>query len=400
MKLSRKDIRNLIIAGVVLIVIGLIIWRWKFKSDYVVTSITSTSTGAEAALYANLSLCQNTFVTNEYNNIAIHSNIWCSGSLVKATCDAVHGYSSGNLITVRGVSGDGTQTITGYNGDNMQISVVDSYTYTYTSPVACSQSGEANWTVFADNNNGTQGLSWLTSNPVTIAANVIRSNCFSDNVSTYISTSCPNSVSGYVPANGHSSYSAYQIYLANKQTIVNAYSKLINFSSSSSSPTRAQYEAARKADLTAALRKYLADACTDFYKMRGSSVDINPGSTDQTSNGYVLSPYTSYANIATSSSTTFSSSSKFDPALITAANVTNWATYAIILGGATGTKANYTTGGLASVFNVSGGEFPSGTKNSDVAAIIGPGTITRYGPITGATRTSGSITSFLTMATS
>ena len=133
MKLSRKDIRNLIIAGVVLVVIGLIIWRWKFKSNYTVASITSgTANSPESNLYSNLSLCQNNFVNQWISTtLSTHANIYCDSGVVYVTADEAHGYTNGNLVTVQGVSSDGTTTTKGFNGDGISVTKINDFKFSF-----------------------------------------------------------------------------------------------------------------------------------------------------------------------------------------------------------------------------------------------------------------------------
>lgn len=375
MNLTKNQIRNLIIAGAVLIVLALIVWRWKSRSTFAVSTITETSTGDEATLYSNLSTCQNTFIFGQQSKLVIHNKISCQGSTVTAVSDAAHEYTANSSrIIVRGVSGDGTQTIKGYNGDDILVTgTPNPYTYTYTSPVPCSP-GNGDFATFSDASNGTQGFSWLVSDSDVTAQNETRMQCLSSNVSDYLTAKCPNTDVNYVPAAGSASRSAYDTYQNNKNAIIAAYSRLIY---NASGNTRTMMENARKADLTSALRNYLATACTGFY---ATTASMDPGSTAQT--GYITSPYTTYT---TTSGTSVTAGSNFNAALVTLDNINNWALY--YTGGANAAK---TTAATSRSFINDNGEYPTGTPNSAFAANVGPGTVTTLGPIAG-TKSGGTV---------
>jgi hypothetical protein len=389
MKLSRKDIRNLIIAGVVLVVIGLIIWRWKFKSNYTVASITSgTANSPESNLYSNLSLCQNNFVNQWISTtLSTHSNIYCDSGVVYVAADEAHGYTNGNLVTVQGVSSDGTTTTKGFNGDGISVTKINDFKFSYSAVGGtCTPSTKAaSWTVVdAGATNAAQGFSWLTSETATSTSNANRVNCMTSNITAFMSAKCPYATYSSTAPTDSAIAVYYNTYIADKDKIVAAYSRILASASSGTTPTRETVLAARKADLTAALRKYLSQACTSFYA--SSTLSADPGTASTT--GYVTSPYNGFTASATSALKTAATSTQgalFNGGLITTTNITNWALYASY----TPTVGAVVTGANANLTTVAAGNTrtPSTqyTKNSEIAADIGPGTVTTLGPLNGTT---------------
>ena len=181
-----------------------------------------------------------------------------------------------------------------------------------------------------------------------------------------MNSTCKVTQAGYVPttSNGDSpaTVSAYNAYTANITKITQAYSKLVLLAAAgqAGSLTTADVQAARKADFTAATRNYFQAACgqsttsgaTYYSTVTTGGVIQDPGAAAVA--GDPLSPYSSYTNPAT----TVTSGSGFNPALITAANVQTWKTQ------------------MTSTFKTTPGTTYPGLTNAQIAALIGPGTVT------------------------
>ena len=192
--------------------------------------------------------------------------------------------------------------------------------------------------------------------------------CVRSNVGLYVDSKCPWINSEPTAANV-TEYSALNRYNTDQNSIQLAYIELITYSSDTTSPTLEVVEAALKADLTGATRRYLATICQSYFKTPG--VDLS-------------SVYTGWS---VQSGATAPSAYSFwvSGGKITAAQVNTWATKAVrytvdAVTNEMTTGAPYVATG--STWNtdsttVDPNATPTGTfyKNWEFARDNGPGTI-------------------------
>jgi len=198
-------------------------------------------------------------------------------------------------------------------------------------------------------------------------------NCVRSNVNTYVDNKCPWINTNPINTDGNA-YTAYQTFTTNTNSIKTAYADLITRAteSASFSPSLAIVEAALKADLTGATRKYLASVCTDYFKPGGSATDPTP-------------TYSAWSVVTGSTTPTQYSFYAGSNGVITASQVNTWATKA----------ATYTVDSATNEFTVgtpyvaSGSSYNQDTtitdpfatvtgtkyKNWEIARDNGPGTI-------------------------
>jgi len=404
MALSKKFLTRLAIGVAVAIVVLFIVWKIRNKSTYTVTSLKTGAAGSlEASFYSNVSNCQNTFTLSTLGSVMVFSALACTNGVVTAMTLVPHKYTAGQTVYVQGASSDGTTTDStfGYNTKSGVPVVVtpdaaDVRKFTYPA-VDGSCSSTPALTQF--------GYSWLSTDTTTASANVIRENCISSNVSTYMANKCQwtSSTPSATAAAGTpeaTAYAAYQTYQANLTKVKDAYANIILTAPSAPQATKAslaQIQAAREADFTAATRLYMNAACPGYYAQ--GSVDPGTAAAPKTPN----SPYNGY--IADTAATT--GVNGFNKTLITDANILNWARFASTVGAdgnftgtapltastAAGDPLRYSyktlTGATAT--------FASGLANWQIAQDIGPGTVTMSGTIPGTTTAAGAVTTSLIM---
>ena len=157
-------------------------------------------------------------------------------------------------------------------------------------------------------NNGTNSATGLST----------YSDCLSSNVTMYVSNVCPASIPGVTPGtcsasapsancnltNWQANYDAYQTDLS---AIQDAYVSVIQ---SADTATKVLVQAARRADITGAIRRYLSQTCSNVY------VPATTGLPDPTD------IYKAWTTTGTTGSY------RFDSTQVTLTNVTNWAKYA------------------------------------------------------------------------
>jgi len=316
MQLTKKLVTRIVIAVIVLIVIGFVMWKFTGKSKYTVENIIAKTGEAETTLYDSLAACQNTFTTNTLGKLVVHSGISCTDSTVTVTSLLPHQYTVGTQIYVQGVSTDGTTTTTstGYNT-------------LLTTPVTVT--GVSNNHAFAYNAIGgscagtiTQnGYSWSAANNDTVSPlNDTRVACITGKVGDYMNAKCTYTTTNPTETDPNRQY--YTTYQSDLALIVDAYANKILTAPDTATPTTASksmLQTARQADYTGATRKYLNAVCPGYYAQTNSS---DPGSTLVT--GIPGSPYNGYQ----SSTSDTSGVVGFNPSLVTDENVLNWAKYA------------------------------------------------------------------------
>jgi hypothetical protein len=395
MALSRKFMSRLAIGVAVAIVILFIVWKIRNKSKYTVTSLKTGTESLEVSFYSNVSNCQNTFTLSTLGSVMVFSALTCTNGVVAATTLVPHKYTAGQTVYVQGASSDGTTTDStfGYNTKSgVPVTVTPDATdvrkFTYPA-VGGSCSSTPALTQF--------GYSWLSTLDTVASANVIRENCISSNVSTYMANKCP--WTSKTPATTDTTaYAAYQTYQANLTKVKDAYANIILTAPSAPSATKAslaQIQAAREADFTAATRLYMNAACPGYYA-QGS---VDPGTTAAPK--IPNSPYNGYNTTVTETTEKIG----FNPSLITDANILNWAKYASTVGA----DGNFTGSAPLTASTAAGDpdrykymtgstRFASGMANWQIAQDIGPGTVTMSGTIPGTTTAAGAaVTTSLVM---
>lgn len=215
------------------------------------------------------------------------------------------------------------------------ITVTDQFTFTYTVPTAP--------TGIPSN-----GYAFDASNAAVMAAYAVKDACLTTAVTTYMTNKCPYTTDPtQVPTSG-TALTAYNQYQTDLTTINNAYLVVVQ---NPGTVSAAQYNAARKADITIATRKYLATVCTGFYAPQSGT---DPGTTYQ---GYTLAP---------------ASTNGFDPSQITSANIATWAQYAA-------TDPTVATSSLTTPLTTGSTSWTkanaAGLQNWQVARYAGPGTV-------------------------
>jgi hypothetical protein len=198
--------------------------------------------------------------------------------------------------------------------------------------------------------------------------------CVRSNVGLYVDSKCQWINSDPTAANA-TEYSALNRYNTDQNSIQLAYIELIANSSDTTSPALEVVEAALKADLTGATRRYLATVCPSYFKTPGG----DPTTT-----------YTGWSVVPSSSPAPTAYSFWVSGGKITAAQVNTWATkavrYTVDQTINTGTTGDITTGApyvaTGSTWNtdtttVDPDATPTGTfyKNWEFARDNGPGTI-------------------------
>jgi hypothetical protein len=197
----------------------------------------------------------------------------------------------------------------------------------------------------------------------------IFNNCIRSNVGLYVDTKCPWINSDPTAANV-AEYSAFTQYTNDQNAIQAAYVDLFTRSSDTTSPTLETVEAALKADLTGATRRYLSTVCPAYFKTPG----YDPTTT-----------YSNWTVVPSTSAAPTTYSFWANGGKITAAQVNTWATKAVRY---TVDQTTYetTTGtpyaATGSTWNadtttVDPNATPAGTyyKNWEFARDNGPGTI-------------------------
>jgi hypothetical protein len=148
------------------------------------------------------------------------------------------------------------------------------------------------------------GWAFNVTNATATNAYVTKDKAIADAVNTWVTGKCSYLTGAPINDPG---------YTANVAAINLAYSSLVNaFNNGATTPAIATINAARKADLTTALRTFLATNCPGVYTGAPGDVDIG-----NSTNGY-------------GRNLTFggSGSTGVDTSVITAANVTRWGNYA------------------------------------------------------------------------
>lgn len=197
--------------------------------------------------------------------------------------------------------------------------------------------------------------------------------CVRSNVNSYVENKCPWINRNPINTDG-SAWTAYQTFTNDTNSVKTAYADLVTRATESAtfSPSLTIVNAALKADLTGATRRYLATVCTDYFKPGGNVTD--PTSTYSAwrvvTGATTPNAYSFYAG-ATGS--------------ITAAQVNTWATKAATYT-VNSTTNDFTVGtpyvASGSIYNqdstitdpyatVSGTKY----KNWEIARDNGPGTI-------------------------
>jgi len=410
MNLSRRQLTYIGVAVVILlIIIGILIWRRGRMSKYAAYDLSVSTAGTTPAqIYSNLSTCTNAFVTASTPGLIINQGISCTGGTVTVTVGPAYpltdssktpifgwaGVAVNSLVNVQGVSSDGqTGPVYGYKGYNMPITSLSSTSFSYTSPTGGCAGIVKN-----------PGFSWLSTSTAVNLANVTRMNCISSNIALYQNVSCKYSTiqsTGllYAPSTAANDttavITAYNNFIGYQNNISNAYQTILTNPGSlntlltgTTAANMAPYVAnlARKADLTAATRNYFQAACSGFYK-----TSFDPGSTGVTagssgSPGYAIptSPYSTYSQFVPGSTAPTglpTAGSYFVSNLITANTIYSWWTYS---GGGMSGSQSVPAGPKASTFGPSGilnnGNFVQ-TTYANVVADIGPGTVTTIGPL-------------------
>ena len=147
-------------------------------------------------------------------------------------------------------------------------------------------------------------------------------------VVTYVSNKCP-AAAGTPPASSDTAATGiWNDYQTDLGKVQKAYYLLLKDASASTTPTAAQIQYARQADITGATRKYMAKRCPSFYYV---SVTDDPTSTYTawTTSAAASKPATGYG-IHTPS--------------VTTANVTAWLPYAASVFTSTGTTVTAAAG--------------------------------------------------------
>ena len=402
LNVDKKFLTRLVIGVAVAIVILFVVWKIRNKSTYTVASLQTGASGSlEASFYSNVSMCQNTFTLSTLGNVMVFSNLTCNTSVtpnrVTATTLVPHRYVANSNVYIQGASSNGASvgTTFGFNttpGNPVTVTpdATDVRKFTYTA-VGNSCSTSVTLSQF--------GYSWLSTDAGVASANVIRENCISSNVGSFMSSKCPWSNATPLTTDV-TAYAAYQTYQTNLQKVKDAYANIILTAPSAPSATKAslaQIQAAREADFTAATRKYMNDACPAGYYAEASGVDPGTAAVTKIPN----SPYNGY--VADTSATT--GVNGFNKTLITDANILNWAKYASTVdanGNFTGTApltASTAAGDpLRYSYKTGSTTFVSGMANWQIAQDIGPGTVTMSGTIPGTTTAAGAaVTTSLVM---
>lgn len=140
----------------------------------------------------------------------------------------------------------------------------------------------------------------------------IFNNCVRSNVGLYVDSKCQWINSDPTAANT-AEYAALQTYNNDQNSIQTAYVDLATKSSDTTSPTLETVEAALKADLTGATRRYLATVCSGYFKTPGGD------------------PTTTYIGWSVQTGATAPTTYSFwaNGGKITAAQVNTWATKAV-----------------------------------------------------------------------
>jgi hypothetical protein len=146
-------------------------------------------------------------------------------------------------------------------------------------------------------------------------------------------------------------YSAYQTFTTSTNSIKAAYVDLTTRANASASfsPSLTIVEAALKADLTGATRKYLATVCTDYFKPGGIITDPTP-------------TYSAWSVVTGSTAPTAYSFYAGPTGIITAAQVNTWATKA----------ATYTVDSATNEFTVNTPYISSGSTYNQDSTITDP----------------------------
>ena len=407
MALSKKFLTRLAIGVSVAIVILFIIWKIRNKSKYTVDSLRTGAAGSlEASFYGNVSACQNTFTLSTLGKVMVFSSLTCTGSTVTATSLVPHNYTGTSTVYIQGASSDGL-TIGSTFGYNTRVGTpvtvtpdaTDVRRFTYPA-IGGSCSTTPALSQF--------GYSWLSTDTTTSSANVVRETCISSNVQSYMSSKCKwatptvpgGSVAIPVAADG-AAYTAYTAYQANIKKVSDAYANIVLTAPTVPTATQAglvQIQEAREADFTGATRLYLNAACPTGYYAQVSGFDPGVEAEALIPN----SPYNTY--VADTAATT--GVNGFNKTLITDANILNWARFASAVNPAdqkaTGlgplTTSTATGDPLRYSYKTGSTTFASGLANWNIAADIGPGTVTMSGTIPGTKTAAGAaVTTSLVM---
>jgi hypothetical protein len=149
-----------------------------------------------------------------------------------------------------------------------------------------------------------------------MAAEKTLADAINDRVGRYVSKKCPAvSSSSAPPATGDAAIdaantAAWNAYQTNLGKIQQAYYSVIGSAGTPNNPPSEQVLAARKADISGATRKYIADICPKFYKT--TSADPTPD-------------YVKWNHVDSGTPTDTVGLSKAD---VTNENITTWAGYA------------------------------------------------------------------------
>jgi len=410
MALSRKFMSRLAIGVAVAIVILFIVWKIRNKSKYTVTSLETGAAGSlEASFYSNVSNCQNTFTLSTLGSVMVFSDLTCdttkTPNIVTAMTLVPHKYTGTSTVYIQGASSDGTTTGStfGYNtlpGTPVTVTPDATDVRKFTYPAV---GGSCSTTPAL----AQKGYSWLSTDKTTADANVVREQCISSNVQTYMDNKCPWT-SNTPATTDTTAYAAYQTYQTNLTKVKDAYANIILTAPSAPSATKAslaQIQAAREADFTAATRQYLNAACPAGYYAQASGTDPGSAAVPMIPN----SPYSGY--VADTAATT--GVNGFNKTLITDANILNWARFASTVGAdgnftgtAPLTASTATTGSGATLredakrysYKTGSTTFASGMINWQITQDIGPGTVTMSGTIPGTTNAAGAaVTTSLVM---
>lgn len=138
-------------------------------------------------------------------------------------------------------------------------------------------------------------------------------NCIRSNVGLYVDNKCPW-INSDPTASNVAEYTALTQYNNDQNAIQAAYVDLFTRSSDTTSPTTEVVEAALKADLTGATRRYLATVCPAYFKTKGN----DPTAT-----------YAAWTVVPSSSAAPTAYSFWANGGKITAAQVNTWATKAV-----------------------------------------------------------------------
>ena len=438
MALSKKLLVRIAIGVAIAIVAIFIIWKIRSRSTYVTSTLSTAVSGTtEATFYSNLATCQNVFTTTTLGSVTVFTDVSCgSDNKITATTLLPHPFVAGatpSRIYVQGVSSDGStmSTTKGYNttpGNPVSVSdYIDNHRFKYPSTDGtCSSNTSPRIVQF--------GYAWLSTNDSVNTANVVRTTCITSNVQIYMDNKCPwtsktptsadmtaTATGGGVP------WTTYQTYKDTNLAIINdAYANLVltaPATATATEPSLTMIQAAREADYTGATRAYIQSVCPDYYAQTSG---YNPGTTADAS--LPNSPYNAYqADLTTATlsggATALLGSIGFNKNLVTKANILNWAKYASVTNAVQTTNGVYSGGGVfdgsdfllkpstlgTSLYNNSTGVTQSGStapastttfqgsKNWEIAQDVGPGTVTKYGPIAGSKDSAG--TAITTTAT-